>query len=257
MDKIPCVLACDVGNTAVHFAAICGDEVPETRAVRVGEMTGAGEVVRELWAGLAEPKKVVAASVNPPLLKALEAAVGESVAQHVLVIGRDLPLPLDTDLPDPRSTGVDRLCAAAAAFDRLGVACVVADFGTAITIDCVNDEGVFVGGAILPGLEMGARSLATQTAQLPKVELSDPTWVFGKDTRQAIVGGLVVAARGALREFVEAYATELGHWPLVVVTGGDARLVCGNPSESGLVQCRVDDLTLRGVALAYYRSLLK
>jgi type III pantothenate kinase len=257
MDKIPCVLACDVGNSAIHFAAVRGDDVTGSGEVRIGELTGATELIRELWTSLGEPKKVVAGSVNPPALKALEAAVDESISQHVLVIGRDLPLPLDSDLPDPRATGVDRLCAAAAAFDQLGVACVVADFGTAITIDCVNDEGVFVGGAILPGLEMGARGLATQTAQLPKVELVDPTWVFGKDTRQAIVGGLVGSARGALREFVESYATELGHWPVVVVTGGDARLVCGDPSESDLVQCRVDDLTLRGVALAYYRSLLK
>ncbi len=53
------------------------------------------------------------------------------------------------------------------------------------------------------------------------------------------------AARGALRELIEAYATELGHWPPVILTGGDARLVGGDPNESGLVQAIVPDLVLR------------
>ena len=73
---------------------------------------------------------------------------------------------------------------------------------------------------------------------------------------EAIVGGLVYGARGALRQFVEHYAEQLGHWLLVIITGGDAALVCGDVRESDLVQARVDDLALRGVAIAYYRTLI-
>jgi len=172
-------------------------------------------------------------------------------------VGRDLPLPAATRLPEPRKIGVDRLCAAAAAFDRLGTACVVADFGTAITIDCVDDEGLFLGGAILPGLHMSAGALARDTAQLPVTEPVNPDWVFGRNTQEAIAGGLVFGARGALRELVESYATALGHWPLVIVTGGDAHLICPDPNASELVQAIVPDLVLRGAAIAYYRTLLK
>ena len=256
-DKLPHVLACDVGNSTIHFGQVCGGKVSSAQTIHLGELSGLAESLSRLWSQMPAPKKIAAGSVNPSGLKALETAVAQAIDQPVLVVGRNLPLPIETDLADPSATGVDRLCAAAAAFDHLGVACVVADFGTAVTIDCVNDDGVFIGGAILPGLEMGAKSLAAHTAQLPKVEVTEPTWVFGKDTRQAIVGGLVMSARGALREFAEAYATELGHWPVVVVTGGDAKLVCGDPNQSGLVQCRVDDLAVRGVAIAYYKSLLK
>ena len=257
MDNIPTVLACDVGNSAIHFASICGEEVTSQDSVRIGELSALGDVMRKAWVSAPEPKKVVAASVNPSGLKALEAAAEGTLGESVLVIGRDLPLPIETDLNDPNSVGVDRLCTAAAAFDHLGAACVVADFGTAVTIDCVNDDGVFLGGAILPGLQMGARGLATQTAQLPHVDISEPTWVFGKDTAQAITGGLVMGLRGALRELVEAYATELGHWPIVVITGGDAKHICREPNDSHLVQAQVDHLALRGVAIAYYKTLLK
>jgi type III pantothenate kinase len=256
-DEIPTVLACDVGNSTIHFAAVCGEEVASPQDMRMGELNGLGDAMRKTWVSMPEPKKVVAASVNPSGLKALEAAAEDAFGESVLVIGRDLPLPMETDLDDPEAVGVDRLCAAAAAFDHLGVACVVADFGTAATVDCVNADGVFLGGAILPGLQMGARSLATQTAQLPHVDITEPTWVFGKDTAQAITGGLVIGLRGALRELVEAYATELGHWPVVVITGGDAKHICRNPNESQLVQAQVDHLAIRGVAIAYYKTLLK
>jgi type III pantothenate kinase len=256
-DIMPSVLACDVGNSAIHFAHVKGESVTEPQVFRIGELAGIGKALAELWAAMPAPKTIVAASVNPAGLKALEAAVLESVAAPLLVIGRDLPLPIDTDLPHPEKTGVDRLCAAVAAYDRLGVACVVADFGTAITIDCVNDDGVFVGGAILPGLSTGAAGLHSGTAQLPLVDLEEPDWVYGKDTRQAIVGGLVFGARGALRLLVENYATELGHWPLVIVTGGDARLVCPDVGQQELVQAIVPDLVIRGIAAAYYRTLVK
>ena len=260
--EIPSVLACDAGNATVKLAHVKGEKVSGLQVFRIGSLSGLGEALASLWEQIPPPRKIAAGSVNPSALKALEAAVGESLKQDVLVVGRDLPLPIDTDVRSPESVGVDRLCCAIAAFDRVGSACVVADFGTAITIDCVSDEGVFLGGAILPGLVMGAESLKARTAQLPRVRLpgsggAKPDWVFGKDTRQAIIGGLVFGARGALRELVEAYATELGRWPVVILTGGDAKLICPHPGVSELVQAIVPDLVLRGVAMAYYRTLLR
>lgn len=256
-EQIPHLIACDCGNSSIKIAHVHGEEVTGLQTFRIGELGDLGKALAELWDTIPEPKKIAAASVNAPALKALEAAVAESIRQPVLAVGRDLPLPIDTALEKPQAIGTDRLCAAAAAFDRLGVPCVIADFGTAVTIDCVNAEGVFLGGAILPGLRTGARALNDLTAQLPEVELTQPDWVFGQNTREAIIGGLVFGARGALREIVEAYATDLGAWPTVIVTGGDAHLVCPHPGETGIVQAVVEDLAVRGVAMAYYRSLLR
>jgi len=256
LEQIPSVLVCDVGNTSIHIARITGEHVHGEKELRVGDLAGLGETLAELWGDMPAPGKIAAGSVNPAALKALEAAAEQAVAQPVLVIGRDLPLPMETEVEEPDSVGVDRLCAAAAAFDQLGVACVAGDFGTAITIDCVSAEGVFLGGAILPGLAMSAASLREHTAQLPKARLSAPKWVFGRNTREAITGGIIYGARGALRELVEAYATKLGQWPLVIITGGDAKLICDDPNKSELVQAIVPDLVLRGVAIAYYKSLV-
>lgn len=256
IDEVPNVLACDVGNAAIRLAHVKGEDVGEVRSFRLGELAGMGAALEEVWQTIPPPRKIAASSVNPAGLRALEAAVAEALDQEVLVVGRDLPLPMDTKLTDPAGVGSDRLCAAVAAFDRLGVPCVVADFGTAITIDCVDAEGVFLGGAILPGLEMAAASLSQGTAQLPQVTLSQPDWVYGRNTQEAIIGGVVYGARGALRGLVEAYATDLGRWPIVIATGGDAERVCKGSAEADLIQAIVPNLVLRGVAIAYYRTLL-
>ena len=257
-EQIPGVLGCDCGNSTIRIACVRGDEVTPVEIFPLTRLRPLDEAMKRIWNEMPAPKVIVASSVNPVALKGLEVAAKEATQQEVLVVGRDLPLPIETRLKQPESIGVDRLCCAAAAFDRLGVACVVADYGTAVTIDCVNNEGVFLGGAITPGLHAGAEILHKTTAQLPKVDLSkneDLDWVFGADTREAILGGLVYGARGALRERVEAYAAELGSWPLVILTGGDAKLVSPNPGQNGLVQAVVDDLPLRGIAIAYYRTL--
>jgi type III pantothenate kinase len=129
----------------------------------------------------------------------------------------------------------------------------VVDLGTAITVDCVSSDGVFLGGAILPGMRMQARALHEGTAKLPEVELAEPEGVFGADTVEAIRSGIVVGVRGAVRTLVEAYASELNQWPIVVTTGGDADLF-GNPE--GIVQAQAPPLCLLGIARALYRSLV-
>ncbi|MDP6047061.1 MAG: type III pantothenate kinase [Phycisphaerae bacterium] len=254
---IPCVLACDIGNTSVQIACVEGQKSSSLMSFPNDDLSGLADGLATAWSDMGSAGKIAACSVNPATLAALEAAATETIGQDVLVIGRDLPLPIETNLPHPAGIGTDRLCAAAAAYDQLGVACVVADFGSAITIDCVNEDGLFQGGAILPGLQMSARALASQTAQLPEVKIVEPDWVYGQDTNQAIIGGLIHGARGALRELVETYATEMGAWPLVILTGGDARVICKDVNESEIAQAVVDDLVLRGVAIAYYKFMLQ
>ena len=256
-DEMPHVLACDVGNSAIKFAHVHGDKVYDIHRCKIGELGELGREVRLLLEQIPQPRRIVAASVNPAALRALEAAILEAADEEVVVIGRDIGMPIPSALPAPQTTGVDRLCAAAAAYDQLGTACVIADFGSAITVDCVSDEGIFLGGAILPGLAMAAGALERQTAQLPAVELAQPQNVFGQSTVEAIRCGLYHGARGALKELTEAYATALGAWPTVIVTGGDAQLVAGDLIEAGIVQAIVPDLLLRGVAIGYYRSLIE
>ena len=248
------LLAADIGNTNVtsRTSGATGPTAYRTFAWR--DHVRLCEIIAEMWQAMILRAALAACSVNPDALAAFEAAVRETLGpdEFVAVVGRDMaaahrdrPGRAGQDRPGPPLLRRGRVPPA-------GQACVVADFGTAITIDCVNDDGVFLGGAILPGLKTQAAALHAQTALLPEVELVNPDWVFGRNTREAIIGGLVHGARGAMRWIVESYATELGVWPLVISTGGDAELI---GLDEGVVQAVVPELCLLGVAMAFYKSL--
>jgi type III pantothenate kinase len=194
---------------------------------------------------------VVIASVVGPKTRAVSDLAAEVCGVDPVRVRDDIPLPMPLDIDNSAEVGVDRVCAAAAAFERVGGACAVASFGTATTIDCVSAEGRFMGGAILPGLEMSYDVLARRTSSLPRVEQAAPTSPFGRNTAEAIVNGVTYGAVGALREIVERFAFELGAWPHLVLTGGAAPVVAG---LADFVDSIVPDLSLIGIALAYRRA---
>ncbi len=249
------LLVIEIGNSHVSVADVCGGEIRTVQRSALDEIGEARAMLEPMWESLPDDaaRAVVIGSVVPAAERRMVEAVEESLRIDPLVVGRDLRLPLSLALTNPEAVGVDRVCAAAAAFDRIGRACAVASFGTATTIDCVNDEGVFLGGAILPGLNMQARSLADGTAQLPLVPLggdgSLPT--FGGTTEEAIRNGIVFGAVGALRELVERYATELKRWPALIVTGGLGSLVAG---ACDFVDAVEPNLCIRGIALAHIKQ---
>ena len=113
------------------------------------------------------------AGVNPPLIEPLEDAVKQATGQQVDWVGRDIELPIKVLTEQPEQTGVDRVLNVAAAYEQMGKACVVVDAGTAITVDCCNDQGEFLGGAIAPGRDDACWTrCTTSTAQLPRVQFA-------------------------------------------------------------------------------------
>jgi type III pantothenate kinase len=209
--------------------------------------------LEEVWGATLGVRKraIVIGSVSPPVARQFADLASKACDCEPLMVRDDLPLPLVLDVENPREVGVDRVCSAAAAFDRMREPCAIASFGTATTIDCVSAEGRFLGGVILPGLEISCEALHTHTAKLPRVSPAAPTGVFAKNTYDAIVSGVVYAAVGALREVVERFANELNQWPKLVVTGGNAPLVAG---AADFIDAHVPDLCLMGVALAYRKA---
>jgi len=198
------------------------------------------------------PAAVVIASVVPHALERIRAFVSGVLDQDALVVGENVALPIDVALSDRKSVGIDRVCAAAATYDRLQSACTVVDFGTAVTVDLVNAEGAFLGGAILPGLRMQLRALHEFTAQLPLVTIGMPELAYGRNTVEAVQTGVCRGLAGAVRWIVEGYATSLNHWPQVVATGGDLEFLA---PHCDFLDTIVPHLTLRGVGLAYAKHL--
>src|SRR5450432_1335784 len=178
----------------------------------------------------------------------------QATSQPVQWVGSQIDLPIKVLTEKPEETGVDRVLNIAAAYEQMQKACVVVDAGTALTIDCCNDAGKFLGGAIAPGVRVMIQGLHEKTAKLPEVPFEIPKESFGRSTAAAIQTGVYFGVRGMVKEIVENFATELGNWPDIIATGGDAQKLFENWE---LIHAIAPDLTLYGIALAYSEHYIK
>jgi len=248
----PHLILVDVGNTNVAIAAWCDEDLGEVEHVPTTSFDQLMDRIESLWGGFPATanRAVVICSVSPPVLAKLREACEGKGIKPLLVVGQEIesPITLDAELLEPSKVGTDRLCAAAGAYAKFKAACVVADFGTALTVDLVADNGVFLGGTILPGVALSAMALHEHTAQLPLVEVGCPEETLGKDTASAIRNGIYAMMVGALREITERYATDIGKWPPLVITGGNAVDIARGAE---FVDKVMPDLCLDGLVIAY------
>ena len=247
------LLAVNVGNSRVSFSMFQDGLLTQSERHTLGPDRTKLIEAAQVWGEMTidEDGLAVLASVNPPVAELVRQALIEDVGMKVLSVGQEVPLPMKTDLSEPEKVGVDRILNAAAAYERIKGPVAVIDAGTAITIDFVSADGVFQGGAILPGFRLSARILHEGTALLPLVEVAKPEQAIGRDTAGAISVGLFFGALGAIREIIERCATDLGAWPTTIITGGDGQLI---HSECDFIQAYVPELTLLGIELAYRKS---
>lgn len=246
------LLAVDVGNTRIALGVWDSDGLHDAQRIDAADGEQWDAAIDGLWKSIdAARKAVVLASVNPQAAIRLQHRLEDVTGKDVIRVRDDIPLPMDLDVDSIDEVGVDRVCCAAAAHERIGGACAVASFGTATTVDCVSPDGRFMGGAILPGFDMSYAALHEHTAQLPRIAAGRPNGVYGRNTRDAIINGVTYGLIGALREIVERFATDLREWPQLVITGGNAPLVA---ELADFVDAVVPDLCLMGVALAHRRA---
>ena len=243
------LLVVSVGNSRVAVGAFVRGELVYTRRMPVTQREDFAGVVTEAWRHFGgESAEVAGASVNPAASEGVEHAVTRATGRDVQWVGREITLPIDVKTEKPQLTGVDRVLVTAAAFEQMNKACVVVDAGTAITVNACDDKGAFVGGAIAPGAGLMLAAMHEHTSRLPAVTLAKPTGMIGTGTESAMLHGVFYAARGLVKEVVENYATQLGTWPDIICTGGDAELLFGGWE---LVHAVSPDLLLYGIALAY------
>src|SRR4051794_34665987 len=251
------LLVLNLGNTRLAIAVFAAGELEYQTRIPHAQRADWPAAIREAWARIAdrETPAVAAAGVNPPLVEPLEQAVRDATGgQSVQWVGRELELPIKVLTDQPEQTGVDRVLNVAAAYEQMGKACVVVDAGTALTVSVCNDDGAFLGGAIAPGAGMQLQSLHDHTASLPLVALKTPDGAYGKTTEQAIQHGVYHGIRGLIKELAENYATELGNWPDIIATGGDAPKLFEGWE---LIHAIAPDLTFYGIALAYTTHHIK
>ena len=244
------LLAISVGNTRTAVGHFHGEDLHVVQQLANGDVPAIVAAAVAQWEHKGEHDgEVVIASVNDALATAIEAKLASELHTDIWRVGRDIEVPIGRCLDEGATPGQDRLLAAAAAYAMMKQAVIVIDAGTAITVDFVDGEGVFHGGAIAPGAQMQLDALHARTAQLPQVKFERPAdgEAFGRNTVAAMQLGVFEGIRGMTQALVERYAADYRAFPHVVATGGDAETLY---SDSELVTRVVHDLVLRGILVA-------
>ncbi len=168
-----------------------------------------------------------------------------------LVVGPEVRTGVPIRIERPQELGADRLVNAVAAYERFHGACIVVDFGTAITYDIVSADGEYLGGVISPGVEISLEALSERGAKLPRVDLGPPPELIGRSTQTAIQAGVIYGFAGQVDGIVGRLREELGVDAAAIATGGLAWSIVPHCHEIEEID---DHLTLTGLRLIHERN---
>lgn len=249
------LLAVDIGNTNITFGLFSGDKLgPRWRIRTIHEKMPDeyGILMLQLFEhGGYHPEDVdgvAIASVVPPLSQAFQAVSRRYVGLDPLLVDAGVRTGVRIQYDDPRQVGADRVVDAAAVKALYGLPACVVDFGTGTTFDAVSKDGDYLGGAIAPGIGIAAQALFERTAKLPRVELSRPPSVIGRNTPHAMQSGLLFGYVGLVEGMVARFKAELGPATHIIGTGGLAEVIA---RETDAIDVVDPWLTLHGLRIVY------
>jgi len=190
---------------------------------------------------------VIVCSVVPSKTSILKEAISHLVNAKILVLGKDIIVPIKNLYKDPQKVGQDRLVNAYAGLKLFGPALILIDFGTAITFDIVSKKGQYLGGMIFPGLGISLKALSENTALLPLLKKDFPKVLIGTDTQESLLSGVIFGTAEMTDGLIERIQRRYRGFK-VIATGGDAGYISRFCKKIDVVD---PVLTLKGIMLVF------
>jgi type III pantothenate kinase len=249
------LLAVDVGNTNVVVGVFQGSQLiadwrlatnshsmPDEHAVVLSSL------LAHCGLGMGSIDAAIIASVVPKLTANLKEMVAKYMNARIFVVGPSIKLGVRVGIDNPKEVGADRVVNALAAREIYGAPALVIDLGTATTFDAVSGDGVYLGGAIAPGLLTSVEALSRGTARLPQVDMVRPARAIGTDTLSAMQSGIVLGHAAMVEGMVRRILAEMEGETNVIATGGLCELIS---HEVPAIRFVDKSLTLKGLRLMY------
>ena len=245
------LLAIDIGNTNITAGMFKGAKLLRKMKMPTNSYSSyirkLKALIKDAGLELNRLDEAVVSSVVPLALARMVVELRRmSGTIKITIIGRDIKAPIRNMYRIKSEVGQDRLVNAFAAKVLYGTPAVIVDFGTAITFDIISKRGDYLGGLILPGIDLSLSTLYRNTALLPKVELASTSSIIGKDTVNSMRGGILFGFGAMCDGLVAQYRKILGRSIKVIATGGNARLM---KRYAKTIQITDEDLTLKGLQL--------
>ena len=255
-------LALDFGNTNLAAGLFDGDRLVAHWRMATRRDATSDELAAFLFVSLqarawkfADIQSAALCSVVPSLTPQAVKLCRDALQLEPLVADAD-STGLKNRYQPPTAVGADRLVNALSAHALAPQGAIIADFGTATTIDAVAPDGTYLGGAIAPGIGISSDALFRAAARLPRVELRAPARALALNTTESIQAGLVFGYAGLTKELLErARADYLSDWPTqptIYATGGLAELIA---PLVPLIERVEPHLTLNGLRLLAEQAL--
>lgn len=249
------LLALDVGNTSITVGIFQGERLLHSGRIPTHGPPNYKSSLRRLLKNWKISSRciegAILSSVVPKATSVLKRLLKGWLQGPFLILGENVKAPIMNRYRIPSQVGQDRLVNAVAACELYGGPVVVVDFGTAVTFDLVNGKGEYLGGLIVPGVEIALEALTKRAALLPAIHLTAPKELLGRDTVSSMKSGIFFGYSRLCDGVVEALKTKYARNAAVIATGGQASRIAPFCRR---IQTVNPNLTLQGLQIIFQKK---
>lgn len=224
------LLTVSIGNTRIEIGALTGGDILFAEYLNTEMKATTFEYASKIRSVLAfhgcentPVEGAILSSVVPPLTQVLKNAVERAFGVTPMVVGPGLKNGLRIRIDDPKQLGANMAVTAVGALTSYKPPLIIIDMGSATTITALAADGSFLGGSIMPGLQLSLNALVAGTSQLPRIDASSPRQAIGRNTVDSMKSGVIYGEAARFDGLIERFEQEMGTSARVIATGVSAR----------------------------------
>ena len=227
------LITIDIGNSNVDLGLFDNNKLVHSAKISTQDNKSEFEIATSIKQLLnitdktAQNTKTIISSVVPNKTQIVSKASEILTNKKPLVLSHDNNLPIINKYNPPEDVGIDRLVDSIAAVKLYGKPNIILDIGTCLVFNAITKNNEYIGGSILPGLNMASESLANSTALLRPVELRIPENIIGNNTTESIQSGIILGyvelIKGVFNKYKKIVSKD--HDIKLIITGGGGELI--------------------------------